>query len=63
MRKALSLLTCLIGISLLAGCTIAEPSYRPDLGGYAMIDDEKEKTVVSRGSLQEDTQLSGKTHT
>ena len=59
MCKTLRLLTCLIGLSLLAGCTIAEPSYRPDLGGYAMIDDEEEKTMVSRGPLHNSTPIKG----
>ena len=59
MHKTLRLLTCLIGLSLLAGCTIAEPSYRPDLGGYAMIDDEDEKTMVSRESVHDSTLIKG----
>jgi hypothetical protein len=48
MCRAVRLLTCLIGLSLLAGCTVAEPSFRPDLGGYAMIHEEPEPTVVTR---------------
>ncbi len=47
MCRAVQLLTCLIGLSLLAGCTVAEPSFRPDLGGYAMIHEETEPTVVT----------------
>jgi len=46
MFRVFRALTCLIGLSLLVGCSIAEPTYRADLGGYAMIDEEKEKTVV-----------------
>jgi hypothetical protein len=34
-------------LSLLAGCTIAEPSYRQDLGGFAMIDEEEDTAVAS----------------
>lgn len=45
MNRAIRLFTCLVGLSLLAGCTVTEPVYRPDLGGFAMIDD-KETTVV-----------------
>lgn len=63
MCRVLCVLTCLIGISLLAGCTIAEPSYRPDLGGYAMINDEEEKTVVTRGSFQYVNPAEGGTQT
>jgi len=47
MSRTLRMLTCLIGLSLLAGCTIAEPSYRNDLGGYAMIDEQQEETTVA----------------
>jgi hypothetical protein len=47
MSHTLRLLTCLIGLSLLAGCTIAEPSYRQDLGGFAMIDEEEDTAVAS----------------
>ena len=36
-----------MGLSLLAGCTVAEPSFRPDLGGYAMIHEEVEQTVAT----------------
>ncbi len=50
MSRTLRFVTCLIGLSLLAGCTIAEPAYRPDLGGYAMIDEDNDQTVVSRRS-------------
>jgi predicted small lipoprotein YifL len=52
MSRTLRFVTCLIGLSILAGCTIAEPVYKPDLGGYAMIDEKDEKTVVSRHSLE-----------
>ncbi len=48
MCRALQLLTCLMGLSLLAGCTVAEPSFRPDLGGYGMIHEETEPTVVTQ---------------
>ena len=53
MSHTLRILTCLIGLSLLAGCTIAEPSYRPDLGGYAMIDEHEETTVASHHPAKE----------
>lgn len=57
MSRTLRFVTCLIGLSILAGCTIAEPTYRPDLGGYAMIDEGDEKTLVSRQSARETRQL------
>lgn len=47
MSRTLKILTCLMGLSLLAGCTVAEPSFRPDLGGYAMIHEEVEQTVAT----------------
>jgi hypothetical protein len=53
MSRTLCFVTSLIGLSLLAGCTIAEPAYRPDLGGYAMIDEDEDKTVVSRHSSED----------
>lgn len=59
MSRAFRLLTCLIGLSLLAGCTIAEPVYRSDLGGYAMIHEEEEKTVVTRHSLEAPSRRDG----
>jgi hypothetical protein len=46
MRNSLRVLACLLG-SLLAGCTIAEPSYSPTLGGYSMIDEPIEPTMIS----------------
>ena len=48
MSRTLQMLTCLIGLSLLAGCTVAEPRFRPDLGGYAMIDEQVDQTVATQ---------------
>lgn len=56
MCRTLRMITCLMGLSLLAGCTVAEPSFRSDLGGYAMIHEEAEQTVITRRSEQEDRQ-------
>lgn len=52
MSRSFCAILCLLSLSLLAGCTIAEPAYRPDLGGYAMIDEEKESTVVTNQKLR-----------
>ena len=53
MKRTFRILACVVGLSVLAGCTIAEPAYRPDLGGYAMIREKKqEKTVVSNQKVQ-----------
>ena len=47
MSHTLRMLTCLTGLSLLAGCTVAEPRFRPDLGGYAMIDEQVDQAVAT----------------
>lgn len=56
MRRTVRMLACLVGLSLLAGCTVAEPSFRSDLGGYAMIHEEPGETVVIRRADGEDRQ-------
>ena len=48
MCRTLRILTCLMGLSLLAGCTVAEPRFRPDLGGYAMIDEQVDQAVTTQ---------------
>jgi hypothetical protein len=37
-----------MGLSLLAGCTVTEPRFRPDLGGYAMIDEQVDQAVATQ---------------
>ena len=56
MRRIVRLLACLVGSSLVAGCTVAEPSFRSDLGGYAMIHEEPGETVVIRRADTEERQ-------
>jgi|GEM_PF-6754451 hypothetical protein len=48
MCRTLRILTCLMGLSLLAGCTVTEPRFRPDLGGYAMIDEQVDQAVATQ---------------
>jgi hypothetical protein len=48
-----------MGLSLLAGCTVAEPSFRPDLGGYAMIHEEGDQKVVTRRAERESQPSNG----
>ncbi len=56
MRRIVRLLACLVGSSLVAGCTVAEPSFRSDLGGYAMIHEGPGQTVVNRRADIEERQ-------
>jgi hypothetical protein len=50
MSRTLRILTCLMGLSLLAGCTVTEPTFKADLGGYAMIHEDAAQTVAARRS-------------
>jgi hypothetical protein len=56
MCRTLRILTCLMGLSLLAGCTVAEPRFRPDLGGYAMIDEQVDQAVATQRAEGEERQ-------
>ena len=56
MCRTLRILTCLMGLSLLAGCTVAEPRFRPDLGGYAMIHEQVDQTVATQRVESEERQ-------
>jgi hypothetical protein len=54
MCRTLRIVTCLMGLCLLAGCTVTEPSFKPDLGGYAMIHEEEDQTVANRRAVGEE---------
>lgn len=54
MCRTVRILTCLMGLSLLAGCTVAEPAFRPDLGGYAMIHEKVDQTVATHRADKDD---------
>lgn len=43
-----------MGLTLLAGCTVAEPAFRPDLGGYAMIHEQPDQTVATHRADKDD---------
>ena len=58
MSHTLRFFTCLMILSLLAGCTIAEPSYRQDLGGFAMIDEEEDTAVASHQQTKDEQSAS-----
>jgi hypothetical protein len=54
MCRTIRILTCLMGLTLLAGCTVTEPAFRPDLGGYAMIDEQPDQTVATHRADRDD---------